>query len=132
MDALGRAVLESLGQGVAVFDADGRLVYANPTARRVLSQTNGNGPDARRAPLDKQGHAVALRDGPTPIGEAVFVADNGVVGTLAEQEREAILEALSLTGGRLAEAARKLGISRTTLWRRLRTYGESGRPSAVS
>ena len=132
MDALGRAVLESLGQGVAVFDADGRLVYANPTARRVLSQTNGTGPDARRALLDKQGHAVALRDGPTPIGEAVFVADNGVVGTLAEQEREAILEALSLTGGRLAEAARKLGISRTTLWRRLRTYGESGRPSAVS
>lgn len=132
MDALGRAVLESLGQGVAVFDADGRLVYANPTARRVLAQTNGNGPDARRALLDKHGHAVALRDGPTPIGEAVFVADNGIVGTLAEQEREAILEALSLTGGRLAEAARKLGISRTTLWRRLRTYGESAHPSAVS
>lgn len=132
MDALGRAVLESLGQGVAVFDADGRLVYANPTARRVLAETNGNGSDARRALLDKQGHAVALRDGTTPIGEAVFVFDNGVVGTLAEQEREAILEALSVTGGRLAEAARKLGISRTTLWRRLRTYGESGRPSAVS
>jgi transcriptional regulator of acetoin/glycerol metabolism len=132
MDALIRAVLESLGQGVAVFDADGRLVYANPPARRVLAESNGNGPDVRRALLNKQGHAVALRDGPTPIGEAVFIADNGLVGTLAEQEREAILEALSVTGGRLAEAARKLGISRTTLWRRLRTYGEPGRPSAVS
>jgi DNA-binding NtrC family response regulator len=132
MDALIRAVLESLGQGVAVFDADGRLVYANPPARRVLAESNGNGPDVRRALLNKQGHAVALRDGPTPIGEAVFITDNGLVGTLAEQEREAILEALSVTGGRLAEAARKLGISRTTLWRRLRTYGETGRPSAVS
>jgi DNA-binding NtrC family response regulator len=132
MDALIRAVLESLGQGVAVFDADGRLVYANPPARRVLAESNGNGPDVRRALLNKQGHAVALRDGPTPIGEAVFITDNGLVGTLAEQEREAILEALSVTGGRLAEAARKLGISRTTLWRRLRTYGEAGRPSAVS
>ena len=132
MDALIRAVLESLGQGVAVFDADGRLVYANPPARRVLADSNGNGPDVRRALLNKQGHAVALRDGPTPIGEAVFITDNGLVGTLAEQEREAILEALSVTGGRLAEAARKLGISRTTLWRRLRTYGEAGRPSAVS
>jgi transcriptional regulator of acetoin/glycerol metabolism len=132
MDALIRAVLESLGQGVAVFDADGRLVYANPPARRVVAESNGNGPDVRRALLNKQGHAVALRDGPTPIGEAVFITDNGLVGTLAEQEREAILEALSVTGGRLAEAARKLGISRTTLWRRLRTYGEAGRPSAVS
>jgi len=137
MDALSRAVLESLGQGVAVFDPDGRLVYANPPARRVLAESNGNGPDVRRALLNKQGHAVALRDGPTPIGEAVFITDNGItdnglVGTLAEQEREAILEALSVTGGRLAEAARKLGISRTTLWRRLRTYGEAGRPSAVS
>jgi len=132
MDALIRAVLESLGQGVAVFDADGRLVYANPPARRVLAESNGNGPDVRRALLNKQGHAVALRDGPTPIGEAVFITDNGLVGTLAEQEREAILEALSVTGGRLAEAARKLGISRTTLWRRLRTYGDAGRPSAVS
>ncbi len=132
MDALIRAVLESLGQGVAVFDPDGRLVYANPPARRVLAESNGNGPDVRRALLNKQGHAVALRDGPTPIGEAVFITDNGLVGTLAEQEREAILEALSVTGGRLAEAARKLGISRTTLWRRLRTYGDAGRPSAVS
>lgn len=132
MDALTRAVLESLGQGVAVFDADGRLVYANPTARRMLAESNGNGPDARRALLNQQGHAVALRDGPTSIGEAVFVGDNGLAGTLAEQEREAILDALSVTGGRLAEAARKLGISRTTLWRRLRAYGETGRPSAVS
>jgi len=72
-----------------------------------------------------------LRDGATAIGEAVFVAENGGAGTLAEQEREAILEALSVTGGRLAEAARKLGISRTTLWRRLRTYGESARPGAA-
>ncbi len=132
MDALGRAVLESLGQGVAVFDADGRLVYANPPARRVLTESNGNGADARKALLNRQGRAVPLRDGPTPIGEVVFVTDNGLVGTLAEQEREAILEALSMTGGRLAEAARKLGISRTTLWRRLRTYGETGRPSAAS
>lgn len=132
MDALIRAVLESLGQGVAVFDADGRLVYANPPARRVLTESNGNGPDVRRALLNRQGRAVPLRDGSTPIGEVVFITDNGLAGTLAEQEREAILEALSVTGGRLAEAARKLGISRTTLWRRLRTYGEAGRPSAVS
>jgi len=30
---------------------------------------------------------------------------------------------LEATSGRLAEAARRLGISRTTLWRRLKSYG---------
>lgn len=43
--------------------------------------------------------------------------------TLAARERRAILERLEATGWRLAETARQLGISRTTLWRRLRTYG---------
>jgi len=132
MDALGRAVLESLVQGVAVFDASGRLVYANPTARRFLADSNGNGPEARRTLVNRNGHAVTLREGTTAIGEAVFLTGDVQPGTLAEREREAILDALAATGGRLAEAARRLGISRTTLWRRLRTYGETVRPGVVS
>lgn len=36
-----------------------------------------------------------------------------------DAERRSILEALAATGGNRAEAARLLGISRTTLWRRL-------------
>ncbi len=43
--------------------------------------------------------------------------------TLAERERQAIIDTLQRTSGRLAEAARRLGISRTTLWRRLKAYG---------
>jgi transcriptional regulator of acetoin/glycerol metabolism len=131
MDALGRAVLESLDQGIAVFDAGGGLVYANTVARRLLTGANGNG-DARRALLARQGRTVPLRDGETALGEAVVVGPPGTIGTLAEQERQAIAEALAGTGGRLAEAARRLGISRTTLWRRLRTYGDVARPSAAS
>jgi transcriptional regulator of acetoin/glycerol metabolism len=49
--------------------------------------------------------------------------------TLAERERQAILDTLEGTSGKLAETARRLGISRTTLWRRLRAYGIDRHPS---
>lgn len=131
MDAVGRAVLESLDQGIAVFDARGRLLFANPGARRALGGENGAAPDARGALLAQHGRAVPLRDGEMELGEVVFLVGD-VAATLAEQERQAILGALAATGGRLAEAARRLGISRTTLWRRLRTYGEPLHPGAAS
>ena len=131
MDALGRAVLESLDQGIAVFDAGGGLVYANPAARRLLAGSKESPAEARRALLARQARAVPLRDGETPLGEAVVLTGNGTMVTLAEQERQAILDALATTGGRLAEAARRLGISRTTLWRRLRSYGAVPQPGAA-
>ncbi|WP_043597929.1 dihydroxyacetone kinase operon transcriptional regulator DhaR [Aeromonas diversa] len=43
--------------------------------------------------------------------------------TLAEQERHALLEAAALCQGRVQQMAERLGISRTTLWRRLKTLG---------
>ena len=43
--------------------------------------------------------------------------------TLAEREREAIVEALARTRGVKAAAARLLGISRTTLYEKLEIYG---------
>ena len=48
--------------------------------------------------------------------------------SLAARERRAILETLQANGGRLSAAARYLGISRTTLWRRLRAYGVQRKP----
>jgi transcriptional regulator of acetoin/glycerol metabolism len=129
MDALGRAVLESLEQGIAVFDARGELVYANPVAQRLLAAADG--PDPRRVLLSREGRALPLRDGDRHIGEAILLHGDGPAGTLADRERQAILAALSATGGRLADAARQLGISRTTLWRRLRAYQLAGRPGAA-
>ena len=43
-----------------------------------------------------------------------------------EAERHHIARALAHTGGRIAEAARLLGISRTTLWEKMRRYGLAG------
>jgi DNA-binding NtrC family response regulator len=44
----------------------------------------------------------------------------------APLEREQILAMLSLTGGNRAEAARRLGVSRVTLWKRLKALGVDG------
>jgi transcriptional regulator of acetoin/glycerol metabolism len=67
---------------------------------------------------------AALRVDELDVGEAVYLPVGDVSEhTLAERERQAILDTLEGTGWRLAESARKLGISRTTLWRRLKEYG---------
>jgi DNA-binding NtrC family response regulator len=44
-------------------------------------------------------------------------------GTLAEMERAMIDRALEATGGRVAEAAQRLGIPRSTLYQKLKTLG---------
>lgn len=43
--------------------------------------------------------------------------------TLAEVERDHVLDVLERCGGSQVEAARVLGIGRNTLWRKLRAYG---------
>jgi DNA-binding NtrC family response regulator len=47
----------------------------------------------------------------------------GPLRTLAEVEREHVLRVLEACGGRQIDAARVLGVGRTTLWRKLRDYG---------
>ncbi len=44
-------------------------------------------------------------------------------GSLADMERGQIARAIEHLGGNLVEVARSLGISRTTLWRKMREYG---------
>ena len=42
---------------------------------------------------------------------------------LVRAEADAIREVLEITGGNLGRASRELGVSRTTLWRKLKRYG---------
>lgn len=125
---LGRALLDSVREGVVVFDTDGHVLYANQEAQRSISNgSNGNvpGKDELLPRLSAMGARILpLRVPDSQAGAAAVIppkADRG--RTLAERERQAIIDTLEATQGKLAETARRLGISRTTLWRRLREYG---------
>jgi regulatory Fis family protein len=125
---LGQAVMDTFTEGIAIFDAFGRLLYANQRARGVIEALDGNGGTHHGEGLREQliafgGRARALKQGAAELGEVLFLSDGDGERTLAERERQAILDTLESTRGKLAETARRLGISRTTLWRRLRAYG---------
>jgi two-component system response regulator HydG len=54
-------------------------------------------------------------------------AVDGPLRPLADVEREHVIRVLEACGGHQVDAARVLGIGRTTLWRKLRAFGlESG------
>ncbi len=122
---LGQAVMETVSEGLVVFDPYGRMLYANQRARRTIDALGdgGRGDTLRQRLVAFGGRSRALKQGALELGEAVFLPDGDPGRTLAERERQAILDTLEATRGKLAETARRLGISRTTLWRRLRAYG---------
>ncbi len=86
-------------------------------------------------------HAVVLADGeeinerdlpefmfrnrlllPQPQNEAAADAESGELLSLADVERRHIVHTLGATGYNYSEASRKLGISRSTLWRKIKEY----------
>jgi len=130
LSPLARTVLEEISDGVLVFDILGRLVYTNAQGRAAVEDVGEpRGDRSTIMPkLSRLGsRIVPLWIGGAKVGEAVVlpaVTEAEPDGhTLAEREREAIVATLQSTGWKLTESARRLGISRTTLWRRLRAYG---------
>ena len=126
---LGRALLDSIREGVVVFDTDGHVLYANQEAQRSIGNGAPNGGTPAKDELLPRLSAMGARILPLRIpdsqaGAAAVIPPKTDRGrTLAERERQAIIDTLEATQGKLAETARRLGISRTTLWRRLREYG---------
>jgi len=119
---LARAVIDSGNEGVVIFDQQGRVLYANAAARRTIDGQNG---DVRNRLQSLGARFATLKNGAQSLGEAAILPQAGA-STLAERERQAIADTLQDTSGKLAETARRLGISRTTLWRRLKSYGMDG------
>lgn len=77
-----------------------------------------------RAPLPPGAPAVAAEDGRRALGPAIPAAD------LKAAERAAILAQVQACGGNLTEAARRLGIARSTLYVRLAEYGDGRAPKS--
>jgi two-component system response regulator HydG len=80
--------------------------------------------------LNRSG-AVELHDLPSNVRQAVTDAKiHGAPGTLQEMERQRIVDALLETGGNKKQAARRLGIHRSTLYAKMRRYGiDEGDPA---
>lgn len=122
---LAKALLDGFSEGVVVFDIEGRLLYANQPAREVLAGIDlfEGAPDLHPRLAAVGGRLHPLRVGGLELGEAMFIPGLAGSTTLAAREKEAIVRTLDAHSWKLAETARSLGISRTTLWRRLKAYG---------
>ncbi len=125
---LARAVMDSFTEAVFVFDGGGSLLYVNQTGSQFgedLLQTLPHRAEHLMPALARLGGKLRqIHLGDSKVAEAVFldVAEERKT-TLADREREVILGTLDANGWKLADSAKQLGISRTTLWRRLRAYG---------
>lgn len=122
---LAKALLDAFNEGVVVFNFEGQVLYANQQAQEALRDLDlsesANDLLPRLAALG--GRLRPLRVGALELGEAMFIPLAEGATTLAEREKEAIVRTLDAHNWKLAETARQLGISRTTLWRRLKAYG---------
>jgi DNA-binding NtrC family response regulator len=87
--------------------AEVKIVATDPNVRQSL-----------RALLEAAGYRAAEGANGSDATTIVAAPSNEVV-PLAELERRAIEHALRVTGGRVAKAAKLLGIGRATLYRRL-------------
>jgi len=123
---LAKSLLDAFGEGVVVFDSEGRVTYLNQPAREALGDRldlSQNARDLMPVLAQLGGRLKPLRVGNLDLGEAMFIPASEGPTTLAAREKDAIVRSLDAHGWRLAETAKSLGISRTTLWRRLRAYG---------
>jgi len=102
-----RELKHTIEQAVAM--STGSLITPEMLPPHVRSTTE--------APPKPEGHVAR---------EMVISPEKGRVRALDERERELILEAIERNQGNLEKAAKDLGISRVTLWRRMKKYGIRG------
>lgn len=74
----------------------------------------------------EQGVAVTPRPEPEPAGAVRTIDERGNIRALADVELDMIRFAIELYDGQMSEVARRLGIGRSTLYRKLKEYGLEG------
>jgi DNA-binding NtrC family response regulator len=105
-------------------DGSGEIgLVAIDTARPVNLSCRDAGPNA----VDGQANDEAADPQPAPSMEPAYpavsaITPDGEVRRIAEMEEELIRFALLFYGGQMSEVARRLGIGRSTLYRKLKDY----------
>lgn len=103
---------------------EGRATAEEP--RRIpipQSTTPPAAPDAAMTGWSPSASGLTAGSGPTPFGFLRSLDADGHVRDLAAIEEEMIRIAIDHYGGRMTEVARRLGIGRSTLYRKLKEYG---------
>jgi two-component system response regulator HydG len=97
-----------------------QLLRAHPWPGNVRELSNA----VKHGAVLSRGRDVDVDHLPRSLSEPVQAREApGGLGTLAEMERRHILRVLQACGGRQGEAAKTLGIGRTTLWRKMHDHG---------
>jgi len=129
LSPIAKTLLNGFREGLIVFNVEGRIVFANDPARKTLAKLgiDLHGHARELEPwfdtLGGRSHPLRLSD--LVVGTATFLppVEATEPTRLADQEKEAIVRALDAHQWKLSATAERLGISRTTLWRRLKAYG---------
>ena len=123
IDGFSSAAMEAL----AGADWPGNVRQLQNTIQRAVILADGDqirpadlhGLEVRPAANDAGSGAEPIAEGPA---SNPFVKTDGHIRRLPEIEAAAIAQAMTLYRGRMAEAARRLGIGRSTLYRKLDDY----------
>ena len=118
----------------AVVLADGPMLTPDEFPQ-ITAQLDGAPPPADTPPAPTEAIEIAVSDLPAAVQPAEGVATldaNGDVRPLAEVEEAMIRLALERYAGRMTLVARKLGIGRSTLYRKLKDLGISDTVSGIA
>ncbi|MFO0795461.1 MAG: sigma-54 dependent transcriptional regulator [Candidatus Brocadiaceae bacterium] len=120
-------ILDKLKRGKRVFSKEAMRAFTNydwPGNIRELQNI------IERAVALSKNEIINADELPIPINEFTSLSENPIddkrksyiVTTLAEQEKNAIIEALNKYDGNQTKVSQILGISTTTLWRKIKKY----------
>mgnify|MGYP002344840134 CR=1 FL=1 len=122
-------IVREVGQ-VAVLDRhrvvltdEGRRERAAAEVAPVRIEPRPRTAEAGMSGWSPSASGLTLGSGPTPFGFLRSLDADGHVRDLAGIEEEMIRIAIEHYGGRMTEVARRLGIGRSTLYRKLKEYG---------
>lgn len=112
----GIAISPSAMDLLLAYDYPGNVRELEHAVEMAVTLNRGNTIDGCCLPLEIRGPEKCDEGG-------LHCEDAGLTDRVRLFERDLITRALEETGGRKKETARKLGISRGTLWRKLREHG---------